>query len=127
MLLRVDAAGLCHSDLHMMDAPPGAMPYALPFTLGHEVVGTVVASVTTPRPAGSAGGLPSTASGSCGECRQCRRGRENYCSTLTGAIGGGIGRDGGLADYMLVPSARHLVPADGHRPVARWRRSPTPD
>ena len=63
MLLRVDAAGLCHSDLHIMDAPPGALPYELPFTLGHEVVGTVVATGDDAEPGGSVGGLPSTASG----------------------------------------------------------------
>ncbi len=117
LLLRVDAAGLCHSDLHIMDAPPDALPYELPFTLGHEVVGSVVAT------GGDAetGWLGRRAAvhgvWSCGRCRQCRRGRENYCFALTGPIGGGIGRDGGLADYMLVPSARHLVPADGIDPL----------
>ena len=40
LLLRVDAAGLCHSDLHVMDSG-GSLPYTLPFTLGHEVAGTV--------------------------------------------------------------------------------------
>lgn len=116
VLLRVEAAGLCHSDLHLMDAEPGAMPFPLPFTLGHEVVGTVVAS-------GEGAGDPSGRYAvhgiwACGECRQCRRGRENYCPTLTGGIGGGIGIDGGLADFMLVPSVRHLVPADHRDPRA---------
>jgi len=116
VLLRVEAAGLCHSDLHLMDAEPGAMPFPLPFTLGHEVVGTVVAS-------GEEAGDPSGRYAvhgiwACGECRQCRRGRDNYCSALTGAIGGGIGIDGGLADFILVPSARHLVPADDRDPSA---------
>src|SRR5688500_16453340 len=41
VLLRVTAAGLCHSDLHLMHWPKGTVPYSLPFTLGHEVVGTV--------------------------------------------------------------------------------------
>jgi len=117
LLLRVDAAGLCHSDLHIMDAPAGALPYELPFTLGHEVVGTVVATGDEVE----AGWLGRRAAvhgvWSCGRCRQCHRGRENYCFALTGPIGGGIGRDGGLADYMLVPAPRHLVPADGIDPV----------
>ena len=43
VLLRVDAAGLCQSDLHVMDASAGLLPYRLPFTLGHEIAGTVVA------------------------------------------------------------------------------------
>jgi propanol-preferring alcohol dehydrogenase len=109
VLLRVDAAGLCHSDLHLMDAAPGAMPFRPPFTLGHEVVGTAVAGGEAleelPEGRFAVHGI-----WSCGACRQCLRGRENYCPELTGAIGCGIGRDGGLADYMLVPSVRHLVP-----------------
>jgi alcohol dehydrogenase, propanol-preferring len=43
VLVRVTAAGLCHSDLHLMHWRAGALPYALPFTLGHEVAGTVAA------------------------------------------------------------------------------------
>ena len=116
VLLRVEAAGLCHSDLHLMDAAPGSMPFALPFTLGHEVVGTVVASgdeAAAPHGRYAVHGI-----WACGECRQCRRGRENYCPTLTSGIGGGIGMDGGLADFMLVPSMRHLVPADHQDPCA---------
>ena len=43
VLLEVRAAGLCHSDLHLMHWPAGTLPYELPFTLGHEVAGTVAA------------------------------------------------------------------------------------
>lgn len=117
VLLRVDAAGLCHSDLHMMDADPGAMPFPLPFTLGHEVVGTVVAVGEDATPLVS-GRFAVHGIWACGECRQCVRGRDNHCLALTGAIGAGIGLDGGLADYVLVPSARHLVSADDGDPVA---------
>ncbi|MEV6945352.1 alcohol dehydrogenase catalytic domain-containing protein [Streptomyces sp. NPDC051172] len=118
VLLQVEAAGLCHSDLHIMDAAPGMLPYRPPFTLGHEVVGTVVATgdeVANDLPGGryAVHGI-----WSCGHCRQCLRGRENYCVALTGPIGGGIGYDGGLAEYLLVPTADHLVPAPGVDPVA---------
>ena len=41
LLVRVAGAGLCHSDLHLMHWEAGALPYTLPFTLGHEVAGTV--------------------------------------------------------------------------------------
>ncbi|MDZ5622388.1 alcohol dehydrogenase catalytic domain-containing protein [Nocardioides bizhenqiangii] len=118
LLLRVDAAGLCHSDLHIMDAPAGALPYELPFTLGHEVVGSVVAAGDDAEPGWLGRRAAVHGVWSCGRCRQCRRGRENYCFALTGPIGGGIGRDGGLADYMLVPAARHLVGAEGVDPLA---------
>lgn len=116
VLLRVEAAGLCHSDLHLMDGEAAAAAFAPPFTLGHEVVGTVVASgadVSVPLRTYAVHGI-----WSCGWCRQCRRGRENYCTRLTGAIGCGIGRDGGLAEYVLVPSPRHLVPVGDADPVA---------
>ena len=43
VLVRVAGAGLCHSDLHLMQWPAGSLPYELPFTLGHEVAGTVAA------------------------------------------------------------------------------------
>lgn len=116
VLLRVDAVGLCHSDLHLMDAKPGEMPFEAPFTLGHEVVGTPVAH--GPDAAPVTGTMALHGVWGCGDCRQCRRGRENYCPRLSAAIGAGIGRDGGLADYVLVPSARHLVPCGDADPVA---------
>lgn len=118
VLLRVEAAGLCHSDLHIMDAAPGQLPYELPFTLGHEVVGTVVAAGDAVDPAWLGRRAAVHGIWSCGRCRQCRRGRENYCFELTGPIGNGIGYDGGLADYMLVPGVRQLVRADDADPVA---------
>ena len=112
LLLRVDAAGLCHSDLHVMDSG-GSLPYPLPFTLGHEVAGTVEevgAGV-------SADWLDERVAvygvWSCGRCRRCRQGRENACLRLTGPIGPGLGYDGGLAEFMLVPSERFLVKANG--------------
>ncbi len=117
VLLRVDAAGLCHSDLHVMDAAPGQLPYTLPFTLGHEVVGTVVAIGDGVSQEWLGGQHAVHGIWSCGDCRQCRSGRDNYCAALTGPVGGGLGRDGGLADFMLVPSTRHLVPVQGQDPV----------
>jgi propanol-preferring alcohol dehydrogenase len=110
-LLRVDAAGLCHSDLHVMDG--ARLPYTLPFTLGHEVAGTVERV---------GAGVPTDwldervavyGVWSCGRCRRCSQGRENSCLRLTGPIGAGLGYDGGLAEYMLVPSERFLVKANG--------------
>ncbi|HEX6227863.1 MAG TPA: zinc-binding dehydrogenase, partial [Solirubrobacterales bacterium] len=48
----------------------------------------------------------------CGRCRACRRSAENYCERQAElrAFGGGIGLDGGMAEYMLVPHARLLLP-----------------
>jgi propanol-preferring alcohol dehydrogenase len=112
LLLRVDAAGLCHSDLHVMDSP-GTLPYALPFTLGHEVAGTVVDVGSDVSTEWVDERVAVHGVWSCGECRRCLVGRENYCLRLTGPVGGGLGYDGGLAEFMLVPSERFLVKADG--------------
>ncbi|MFI5957476.1 alcohol dehydrogenase catalytic domain-containing protein [Cryptosporangium sp. NPDC051539] len=114
VLLRVEAVGLCHSDLHVMDAPSGTLPYRLPFTLGHETAGTVAAVGDEADAAWV--GEPVVVHGiwSCGQCRNCVRGRNNYCLRLAGGpIGGGLGHDGGLADYALVPGVGQLVRRPG--------------
>jgi len=115
LLLRVDAAGLCHSDLHVIDSS-GSLPYTLPFTLGHEVAGTVVAVGADASAAWLAEQVAVHGVWSCGRCRRCRQGRENSCLRLTGPVGGGLGYDGGLAEFMLVPSERFLVKAQGVAP-----------
>jgi propanol-preferring alcohol dehydrogenase len=119
ILIKVAAAGACHSDLHLMDWPEGQLPWKLPFTLGHENAGWVEqigAGVT-----GFAKGDAVLVYGSwgCGRCRPCRLGRENYCERAVELVvsGGGLGLDGGMAEYMLVPSARFLVPLGDLDPV----------
>jgi alcohol dehydrogenase, propanol-preferring len=121
VLLEVDAAGLCHSDLHIMEWPEGALPYTLPFTLGHETAGTVAA--LGPKATGVAVGdrVLVFSRWGCGACWHCRQGMENVCersSAELGGHGGGVGRDGGLADYMVVPSVRYLVPLGELDPVS---------
>ncbi|MFF2846105.1 NAD(P)-dependent alcohol dehydrogenase [Streptomyces sp. NPDC058001] len=112
VLVRVEAVGLCHSDLHVVDAAEGALPYRLPFTLGHEVAGHVAA--LGPDADGPPPGERVVLYGpwGCGHCARCAAGRDNYCDRRgdLGWHGVGLGRDGGMAEYVLVPSARHLVP-----------------
>ena len=118
VLVEVAAAGLCRSDIHIMSAPPGAYPYQLPFTLGHETAGRVAA--LGPGASGVEVGEPVVVYSrwGCGACWACVNGRDNACArTQRGPHGGGLGRDGGLAEYLLVPSARYLVPALGVDPV----------
>jgi propanol-preferring alcohol dehydrogenase len=111
VLVRVAASGACHSDLHVMDVPAGFMPFTLPFTLGHETAGYVEAVGAGVRQRRLGEAVAIYGPWGCGACRQCRRSSENYCeraSEIDGA-GGGLGRDGGMADYVLVPSERLLV------------------
>lgn len=112
LLLRVDAVGLCHSDLHVVDSA-GRLPFTLPFTLGHEVAGTVAEVGAGVSPGWLDEPVAVHGVWSCGQCRRCAVGRESSCLRLTGPVGGGLGRDGGLAEFMLVPSARFLVKAQG--------------
>lgn len=118
VLVRVAGAGLCHSDLHLMQWPAGSLPYELPFTLGHEVAGTVAA--LGPGADGLEPGEPVLVYGpwGCGGCRWCSVGAEHLCERAPKARGAGLGRDGGLAEYMIVPSPRLTVRLDGLDPVA---------
>ncbi|MDQ2622508.1 MAG: alcohol dehydrogenase catalytic domain-containing protein [Actinomycetota bacterium] len=114
VLLKVGGAGLCHSDLHLMDWEPGVMPFDPPFTLGHENAGWIES--LGDGVAGFEIGQAVAVYGpwGCGRCRACRLSREDYCERQSeiGTFGGGLGLDGGMAEYMLVPSARLLVPLD---------------
>lgn len=114
VLLKVGGAGACHSDLHIMEWPAGTLPYKLPFTLGHENAGWI--EKLGLGVAGFSMGDPVAVYGpwGCGYCYACRQGIEIYCENAAtvhgGAAGGGLGLDGGMAEYMLVPAARFLVP-----------------
>jgi propanol-preferring alcohol dehydrogenase len=119
VLVQVAAAGLCHSDLHVMEWPEGTLPWRLPFTLGHETAGTVAALGRGA--AGFAVGDRVLVYGpwGCGACVNCVSGAENLCLhrfELPGA-GCGLGYDGGLAEYLVVPSPRLLVPLGDLDPV----------
>ncbi|MGE5209647.1 MAG: zinc-dependent alcohol dehydrogenase [Acidobacteriota bacterium] len=93
--VRVRSAGICRSDLHLIEA---GVVEAAQVTLGHEVAG-----VTDD---GTAVAIEPLAP--CGTCGPCLDGDYNLCRA-GGAMLFGIGRDGGMADEMWVPS-RALVP-----------------
>jgi propanol-preferring alcohol dehydrogenase len=113
VLLRVLAAGVCRTDLDLLRS--GGSRLALPVTLGHEVVGEVVAHGE---------GVTSPARGTvvavyellgCGACAACASGRDNVCrEVVPGAIG--ITRDGGMADHVAAP-VRNVVPLGAVDPV----------
>jgi alcohol dehydrogenase, propanol-preferring len=113
VLVKVGGACCCHTDLHLMERPVHDDPYERPpFTLGHENAGWVEdlgAGVTGWRPGDA---VAVYGAWGCGRCSACRQGREMLCENIddVGSWGGGLGRDGGMAEYLLVPDARLLLP-----------------
>ncbi len=115
VLIQVGASGACHSDLHLMhEFEPGTLPWNPPFTLGHENAGWVhtlgqgVSGLVVGQAVAVVGAW------GCGACERCLDGLETYCerpdlAPVPGG-GGGLGLDGGMAEFMVVPAARHLVP-----------------
>lgn len=112
VLVKLGGAGACHSDLHLMEWPEGTMDYRLPFTLGHENAGWVEATGAGVTGLDTGEAVAVYGPWGCGVCRACRSSSENYCENQAslGYAGGGLGRDGGMAEYMLVPDKRLLVP-----------------
>jgi propanol-preferring alcohol dehydrogenase len=112
VLVRVAAAGLCHSDLHLMEWPEGTLPWQLPFTLGHETAGTVAALGHGATGVAEGDRVLVYGPWGCGACVQCVRGAENLCLHRFDRPGAGcgLGYDGGLAEYVRVPATRLLVP-----------------
>jgi alcohol dehydrogenase, propanol-preferring len=126
VLIRMGGAGACHSDLHIMHEwtpetfPPAAL-MPLPFTLGHENAGWIENGDIPPGlEQGSAVVISPT--WSCGVCTSCRIGETNYCE-VEALSAGGLGRDGGFADYMVAP-AHCLIPLTRIEP---WQAAPLTD
>jgi propanol-preferring alcohol dehydrogenase len=118
VLLKIGGAGACHSDLHLLEWPPGTLGFDVPFTLGHENAGWVEALGAGVEGVEVGEAVSVYGPWGCGRCRACRLSAENYCEHQAeiGAFGGGLGRDGGMAEYMLVPHPRLLLPLGGLDP-----------
>lgn len=125
VLLKVKAAGVCHSDLHIWeggyDLGHGRKlslkdrGVSLPLTMGHETVGEVVAF--GPEAKGVAVGdvrLVYPWLG-CGKCETCLAGDENMCIVKPNSIG--VYCDGGYADHITVRHPRYLIDLKGLDPV----------
>jgi S-(hydroxymethyl)glutathione dehydrogenase/alcohol dehydrogenase len=92
VLVRIAAAGICHSDLHLAEGHLGKRRF--PTVLGHEGAGVVEAVG-----AGVSGVAPGDRVSlcflsACGECRACRRGRPNLCEPGSRASVAGTRADG---------------------------------
>ena len=131
VLIKVKAAGVCHSDLHIWeggyDLGHGRKPLSLkdrgvslPRTMGHETVGEIVAFGPD---------VKETDKGDlkvgdvalaypwlgCGKCATCLAGDENMCVVKPNSLG--VYCDGGYADHMTVPHPKYLLDLKGLDPV----------
>jgi alcohol dehydrogenase len=91
VLVRVRAAGVCHSDLSVVD---GNRRRPLPMVLGHEAAGEVLAVGDLVDDVAPGDRVVLTFAPRCGQCRQCRRARPHLCegaaeSNATGSLLGG--------------------------------------
>ena len=106
VLIRVQACGTCHTDLHLsegMFVPFGVNKF--PIIPGHEVTGIVDrigAQVTHLKPGDRVGVYFVFG---CGHCPYCMAGEDENCATLWGGSRlGGLSLDGGYAEYMRAPA-----------------------
>jgi threonine 3-dehydrogenase len=118
LLVRVEAASLCGTDLHIYDWDDWArsrLEAHLPRIFGHEMAGRVVAhgAGLTGRAAIPLGTLVAAETHLVdGECYQCRTGREHVCANLRIL---GVDADGAFAEYVAIP-AHNAWPSDGLAP-----------
>lgn len=106
--------------MYEMEASPPHLDVRLPMTLGHEIAGWIEA--LGPGVAGFDIGQPCLVTpAGCGQCRFCAEGWNNYCQNLPPQPG--MGLDGGMADYVIVPVAG-LVPIQSLEP---WKAAPLTD
>jgi propanol-preferring alcohol dehydrogenase len=123
--IRVKAAGICHSDLHLWEGGyelgHGRKPLSLadrgvslPLTMGHETVGEVIA--LGPDATGVALGDVALVYPwiGCGRCEVCLAGDENMCLKPRFL---GVYCDGGYSDELIVPHPRYLLDLAGLDPV----------
>jgi propanol-preferring alcohol dehydrogenase len=102
LLVRLHASGVCHTDIHAIDADWPIKP-TFPFIPGHEGVGVVVkaGSAVHGVKEGDRVGLPWLRS-ACGHCEWCLSGWETLCPE---AAFGGYSANGSFAEYALAPAA----------------------
>lgn len=114
VLLQVEAAGICASDVDGVSSrSPRRTP---PLIMGHELIGTVVAGGADAGRALIGSRVAVNPQVTCGRCRWCRSGAENICGER-GMIGGT--RPGGFAELVAVPvRCLHPVATDTSREVA---------
>jgi propanol-preferring alcohol dehydrogenase len=112
VLIRVEACGVCHSDVHVADGDWAqfAKIVKTPLIPGHEIAGVVVekGAAVEDLQIGERVGVP-WIHWTCGECEFCREGNENLCrrQKITG-----VTVDGGYAEFVKAPASHVLTIPD---------------
>jgi alcohol dehydrogenase, propanol-preferring len=106
VVIRVEGAGFCHSDLHIMSGDIQILP-RMPMTLGHENAGTVAATGAGVEAVKEGDAVAVYGGWGDGFCDYCVAGEENLCPTMQWV--GLSQHEGGYAEYLLVPHERYLV------------------
>lgn len=114
VLVRVGGAGLCRTDLHIIQGLwDDALVVDPPYILGHENAGwieEVGGAVHHIRPGDAVVVLPGLSDG---VCRACRQGKDNLCETL---VWQGIQKDGGFADHLVTRERNVIKLPEGMEP-----------
>lgn len=114
VLVRIEASGLCHTDIHAARGDWPVKP-SLPFIPGHEGVGVIekVGSAVTGRTVGERVAIPWLGY-ACGTCEYCVSGRETLCESQ---VNTGYAVDGGHAEYAVAHAAYVVPVPDGIAPA----------
>jgi 2-desacetyl-2-hydroxyethyl bacteriochlorophyllide A dehydrogenase len=103
VLIKVKAAGMCYSDVHVLD---GVIPADPPVTLGHEIAGEVVEVGSKVDGFNSTDRVLVHFLSPCGRCKYCLQGYGMRCKYLFEREGYGFSDDGGYAEYCKVKADR---------------------
>lgn len=119
VLVRMQAAGVCHSDVHIRRGYVGKVSikdlgFKLPLTLGHEVAGVVEETGEGVEGFAKGDAVVINSWIGCGACYYCKTGEENLCDNQRQV---GINIDGGFAEYVKVPHYKYLFKIKNLSPI----------
>lgn len=106
VVIRNMVCGVCGTDVHIKNGEPGSADVYPPVVLGHEYSGEVVEvgeGVTALKPGDHVTVDPNIY---CGRCPHCRSGKKQLCENMQAV---GVTRDGGFAQYSLVPQSQAFL------------------
>lgn len=105
ILVKIMAAGICGTDVHIFEGEEGSAKVSPPVVLGHEFSGVVEktgADVTT---LGVGDKVTADPNIYCGKCYFCRTGKKHLCYNIQAL---GVTMDGGFAQYCAVPEKQAI-------------------